>query len=117
MALAMLSPTVKYGLEGNPVKNLINMPSHNLMAFSCVSDAKIRLFKNDDPVVVFEPHCDPGHCVRHVDMVHLSQDVLCSVDNVGNVYTWRASCGHVLGRLEGLKVCSSTLVKQNDAQV
>lgn len=104
MDLKTLPSSAKVGLEGKRIKNVINIPSHNLLVFSCFADARLRIFKSDDDAKLirfFDNHSSPGSSCRYVNMVHLFADVLCSADATGNVITWHASSGKVLGSFEG----------------
>jgi len=68
MAITALSSSKKLGLEGESI---------------CAK-----------PIHVFEKHNPRSF---HVDIVRLLDDVLCSLDNMGNLYTWHTSSGIVLG--------------------
>jgi len=110
MTLTTLSPTKKLALEGKGI-GCVNIPAYNLIALSSHNDAgKIRVFKNDSRtnlIHVFELH-NPGSL--NVKIVHLFDDMVCSLDDVGNLYTWSANSGIVSG-LDKLHRCrASTLI-------
>lgn len=82
MVITILSSTVKNGLEGEDVKQIVNIPSHNLQAFACFSDTKIRVFKSSagvKPVYAFDNQYE-----FDFEIVNLPGDVVCSMAGAYN---------------------------------
>lgn len=76
MAVTTLSPVVKVGLESKDVRQVVSLPSHNLLVCSCFDDSRIRVFKNDAGgklIRLFDNHFSPK---SNVHIVHLVDDVI-----------------------------------------
>jgi len=117
MTSTTLTPTVKVGLEGKHISHAVAIPSHNLMVFSCDMDPRILVFKNDAGGKLIHAFKKHHPHTSWVHIVGLFDDVLCSMDNKGNLFTWHASSGIVLGscRLGGKPY--PTIRKLNDAEL
>jgi len=113
MDIITLSPEAKHGLEGTSILNLVDIPSKNLVAFVCEDDARIRLYNNDSDGKLV--HIFANHVSKHVEMVHLCDDVLCSLGSNGEMFSWLAGSGNVL---ETFNVVGPTgLRKLNDTRL
>lgn len=64
---------MKAGLDGTTTKEVINIPSHNLIVFSCFYEGKIRVFKDGDtePDYIFDTSNPAAYFDRYVQMMHL----------------------------------------------
>jgi len=115
MAITPLS-TAEIGLKGDEsFLDCVVIHSHNLTVFSCFPCAKIRVFKNDGGAMhVFEKHPQPAFVAR---IVRLFDDVLCSIDVLGTLFTWHASSGVVLGSCKLHQCYLVTLLKLNDEEL
>lgn len=86
-------------MDGKDIMRVVNIPFSNFMAFTCVRDQRIRVYKNDSCgklVHIFEKHVSSGLPLGFVELIHLSGDVLCSTYPGGNIRTWFGSSGKVL---------------------
>lgn len=119
MELKKLTPSAKLGLKGVEMGDIVTIPSHNLFVFNNLDDSKITVLENDtdgEIIHVFEQHYlqDP---YSETKLIRLFADVLCSVDSDGNLFTWHAYTGKLLGTWKAPECLPDTLVKLNDAEL
>jgi len=83
--------------------------------YACFNDPKIYVFKNDaapEPIHVFRKHSP-----NYTHFVHLFDDVLCSVDRIGNLYTWHASSGKILDSFIVYNYRATTILQLSDTRL
>lgn len=102
--IQLKTPQVKDAFQGRNVSMLITIHSHNITAFLCLDDSKIGICENGTNgklLRAFQGHVNPSSAKKKdiISLVHLKDDVLCSMDSGGNIITWIASSGKVLDRI------------------
>lgn len=109
----------KIHCEGVGTSDSVVIPSHNLRVFRSSDDNKIRVSETDGDrkiLYIFAEHFFQ-HPYLEIEFVLLLGDVLCSVDSWGNLCTWHASTGKILGSFRCPECLPGTLFKLNDAEI
>lgn len=104
MTITTLDPSAKAGLEIKYINGVVHIASRNLFVYTVSHDPKIWIFHGSaagEPIHVFDKHRAPDVSRRCVHVVHQFDDVVCSVDDSGYLFTCNASSGLVLESFEG----------------
>jgi len=79
------------------ISTIVDVPSHNLLAVAS-RNGIIRIIRNSPKgskqLRMFDKH--EGEVMLGQGLVHLMDDILCSMDASGNIYTWSAAWGYVI---------------------
>lgn len=116
------TPKVCAALQGKNISKVISIPSASINAFLCLDDSKISICENNNINGklrrVFDEHSGPGTPKRELmSMIHLTEDLLCSMDSGGNLITWSASSGTILESVVISNVEAWSLLKLNSTQL
>jgi len=108
-----LTPGVTFDSGQSPVHAISCIPSHGLIAVATLEGVYIHeSCTQGDPIRVFDKHEKMARGV-----VHLSDDILASVDDDGMLFTWRAATGVILDDLKVTESRCWSITKASAAEV